>query len=287
MSTPTVERLHRQRAVAQSVVDRIPEKVVPDPRGGRTTVSALVDDVAGARDTVRTEQRGGSERHRRISTAQRWQLRLLPVLDGLVLSWFLVGVLNVDLRRPDATLVVALALAVLCTIAVAAWVATVGRHLRRYKNDTGDVVWTLTDGTARGMLALTAVAVLMLGVVMYVRVSDEVFQATGVGGPGAAVVAVVLAVAVVLVNVYVLYLSFADGSPLTTEADRLGRAVRKPLRRRESAQARVDRLTARIASRERAERDLHRPATGTDRLRVVGPPPEESRPEGSPQDSRH
>lgn len=261
MSATSEDRLERLRDEAVARAERIPDAPVRDPRGGVTTVGTLVTDGARVRASVLAEREAGSEEHRRISGGQRAALRLLPLLDGLVMFWFLIGVLNVDLREPDATMLVALALALLCTVAVAAWVGTVGRHLRGWKDADGNPVWVATDGTCRGMLVLTGIAVSMLGVLMYVRVADEVYQATGVGGAGASVVAVVLAIAVVLVNLYVLYLSFADGSSRTTDADRLARAVRPHLRRRARELARADRLTARIASVRRADERLDRRRT--------------------------
>lgn len=217
----------------------VPDVTVRDPRGGVTTASAIVDRMARAHAQIDHDERAGSRRHDRISAGQRRLLRLLPVLDGLVLLWFLVGVLNVDLRRPDPVLAVAVALALLGTLAVAAWSAAVGEHLRRSKDAGRRLVWAAVDATGRGMVALTVVVVGLLGVLMFVRVSDEVHQATGLGGTMAVVVALALAGSVVLLNLYILYLSMSDGSATTTELDRLGRALRPHLRRHARAQARA------------------------------------------------
>jgi hypothetical protein len=218
---------------------RIPEVTVRDPRGGITTAAVVIDRMARAHARIDADERAGSHRHDRISRGQRRSLRLLPVLDGVVLLWFLVGVLNVDLRRPDPTLVVAVALALLGTLAVAAWSAAVGEHLRRSKDADRRLVWAAVDGTGRGMVVLTAAMVGLLAVLMFVRVSDEVHQATGDGGTIAVVVALALAGAVVLLNLYILYLSMSDGSAVTTELDRLGRALRPHLRRHERAETRA------------------------------------------------
>lgn len=126
MSATSEHRLEPLRDETLARAERIPDTPVHDPRGGLTTIGTLVTDGARVRASVLAEREAGSEEHRRISRGQRVALRLLPLLDGPVMFWFLIGVLNVDLREPDATMLVALALALLCTVAVAAWVGTVG-----------------------------------------------------------------------------------------------------------------------------------------------------------------
>ncbi|MEQ3549085.1 hypothetical protein WIS52_01270 [Pseudonocardia nematodicida] len=245
-TSPATSRLRRRRDDELTGTDHDLARVVRDPRGGVTTVAALAEDAGTLRRAVLAESAAGTRRHDRISRGQRFWLHVLPAIDGLVLFWFMTSVLNVDPRRPGILLLVAVVLALLGTIAVAAWTAAVGHALRRFKSDHGDLEWTALDGVVRGMLALTAVAVTLLGVLMYLRVYEEVFQATGVGGLIPAVVALVLAVAVVLVNVFVLQLTFADGSHRTTELDRLAGVVGPHLRRRERALRRAARLEARI-----------------------------------------
>jgi hypothetical protein len=229
---PALSGLRRRLTRHRSAAHHIPGTPVRDPRGGRSTVDELLDRRAEVHARIDAEERDGSRRHHRISLGRRWLLRLLPVLDGLVLCWFLVGVLNADLRNPDPTVAVAAVLAVLGSIAVAAWNATVGEHLRRWKDEDGNLEWGAVDGVGRGLLGAGAVMWALLGAMMYVRVSDEVYQATGVDGAAVVVVALALSAAVVLVNAYVLVLAFADGSPLTGELDRIGRAAGPAVRRR-------------------------------------------------------
>ena len=246
MSIPTVHRLRRRHRDELAGAELDMTRVVRDPRGGVAPVSALVEDSTRLRRSVLADVAAGSRRHDRISGAQRFWLHTLPAVDGLVLFWFMAGVLNVDLTAPGILVVVAVVLALLGTIAVAAWTATTGRSLRRFKSDDGALEWSALDGTARGLLALTSAAVLLLGTLMCVRVHEEVFQATGETGPVPVIVALVLAVAVVLVNVFVLELTFDDGSRETTDLDRLARAVRPHLRRRERRLLRAGRLESRI-----------------------------------------
>jgi len=252
MSIPRmVRRLHAHR----DEVRRVPNTTVRDPRGGVLTVAAAVRRIGELRARVDHED---SRAHERVSRGQHLLARTLPLLDGAILMWFLTGVHNVDLRHVDGTAVIAAALATLATAAVAAWSTAVGQHLQSFKDRDRRLVWAAVDGVGFGMLALTAVIAGLLGVLMYVRVADEVYQATGVAGPGSAVVALSLAVAVVVVNAYVLYLAWADGSATTREMDRLTRAVAPYLRRWHRAEERADRAARRIALRRAAEAQLDR-----------------------------
>ena len=85
MSTTSEHRLVRLRDEALARAERVQDSSVPDPRGGVTTVGALVADGARIRASVLAEREAGSEEHRRISGGQRLALRALPVLDGLVM----------------------------------------------------------------------------------------------------------------------------------------------------------------------------------------------------------
>jgi len=256
---PVVAHLQLRLRAREVAALRFLDTPVRDPRGGITTVDAALERMAEAHRRITADEQAGSEQHRRISRGQRWLLRLLPLLDGLILFWFLTGILNADLRTIDTTVIIAAALALLCTVAVAAWTATVGEHLRRYKDIGRNLVWGAVDGLGRGMVVLTALMCALLAAMMYVRVSDEVFQATGVAGVGAIVIAITLAAAVVLVNGYVLYLSFSDGDSVTTELDRLGRVVSPHLRRRDRDLSQAGEVARRIEARLVAEERLRWP----------------------------
>jgi MFS family permease len=155
------------------------------------------------------------------------------MIDGVILFWFLAGVLNLDLNTPHFMIAVAAALAVLGTVVSAAWSVAVGEHLQRYKDEQRNLVWGAVDGVGRGMVYITGIFIALLAALMYVRVSDEVYQATGVVGIASTVIALAFAAAVVLVNTYMLYLSFSDGTSRTRELDRLGRQIKPHLRRRD------------------------------------------------------
>jgi hypothetical protein len=254
IDNPYLASAQRRQAEQQDAVARTASIPIKDPRGGVITVGAAVADMQYLHRTIGEETREGSERHRRISQEQRLVRRLLPALEGVILFWFLAGVLNADLRTLDPTFAVAAAFAVLCTIVVAAWISAVGEHLQRSKDDCGDLAWEHLDGTSWTMLTITGVMMLFLGVLMYVRVSDEVYQAAGVHDVAIMAVAITLAAAVVLLNVYVLYLSFRDGSVMTRDLDRLGRAVGPHLRRQHRARSRAQAAARRIEVRVLAER---------------------------------
>jgi hypothetical protein len=242
---------HHLVARAADLGTRFGTATVRDPRGGLTTVHDAVTRMAEAHSVVDADERRGSRRHDRISRGQRWLVRILPCIDGLVLLWFVAGVLNVDPRYPDPTALVAVAFAVLGTVAVAAWSAAVGEQLRRFKDADRALVWLAVDPLRRAMVAVSLAMTLLLAALMYVRVSDEVYEATGQTGTLPTVVAVVLAAAVALVNLYVLHCAFADGSPETTDLDRLGRALRKHVRRHERAVAAEAAAVRKAAAKER------------------------------------
>jgi hypothetical protein len=183
---------------------------------------------------------------------------LLPLLDGVVFWWFLIGVLNIDLAHPQPTLGVSIALAVLGTVALAAWAGIVGEHLARFVDARRRLAWAAVDVVGRAMLLATAVVWGLLAAMMWVRVRDEVFQATGVVDVGGAIVASALAAAVVVVNAYVLYLSWSDGSDETREAEVLARALAPHLRARQRLARRVTELTERVAAKEAATRATDR-----------------------------
>jgi MFS family permease len=266
--TPAVARLQRRRAAHEAAAARVPLRPVRDARGGLLSVGDALARLARLRARIEADEREGSHVHERISRGQRWQLRVLPLLDGLILFWFLAGVLNADLRTVDVTVVVAASLALLCTVAVAAWTAVVGEHLQRWKDRDRNLVWCAVDGVGWGMLALTAVMAALLAAMMYIRVSDEVFQATGVPGVGATVIGLTLSAAVVLVNAYILHLTFSDGSSVTRELDRLGRTLAPHLRRRHRNLARAERVRGRIRLRLAAEERLRGPFAGGRRLEL-------------------
>ena len=253
---PAASGLRRKLAVARHDLAVLGDRVVPDAHGSADTVRGLAAHLTVVQQRIRTDRAPG--RHRRISTAQRWLLRLLPLLDGAILCWFLVGVLDVDVRRPDANVGVAVALALLATVALAAWASVVGEHLARFVDDRRRMAWAAVDAVGWGMVVLTAVVWALLAAMMWVRVRHEVYEATGVLDTGGVVIAAALAAAVVVVNAYVLYLSWSDGSDETREAERLGRILTPHLRDRQRLGHRIAVLSERVAAREAARRATDR-----------------------------
>jgi MFS family permease len=248
--------LRRKLAVARHDLAEVGDRVVTDAHGGADTVRGITAHLADIQHRIRTDPSPG--RHRRISAGQRWLLRLLPLLDGAILWWFLVGVLNVDVRTPDPDFAIAVALALLATVALAAWAAIVGEHLARFVDDRRRTAWAAVDAVGWAMVVLTAAVWALLAAMMWVRVRDEVFQATGVLDAGGVVIAAALAAAVVVVNAYVLYLSWSDGSDETREAERLGRTLTPHLRDRQRLAHRVAVLSERVQAKEAARRATDR-----------------------------
>lgn len=260
--TPRLTALRRRLADHLAAAEHLEDRPLRDPRGGRTPTAQLLARREELHDRIDAEERTGSRLHHRISRGRSWLVRVLPLVDGLVLCWFLIGVLNVDLEAPGVTLAVAVALAVLGSVAVASWNAAAGEHLRRWKDDQGNLEWGAVDGVGHGLLLAGAATWILLAAMMYVRVGDEAYQAGGVAGPATAVVAVAFAAAIVLVNAYVLVLGFADGSPLTGELDRLGRSLGPALLARHRHRVRAERSRARITARIEAHRRVTRPVLG-------------------------
>ena len=253
---PAASALRRRLAVARHDLAGIGERIVPDAQGSADTVRGLTAHLADVQQRIRTDP--ASSRHRRISSAQRWLRRLLPLLDGAVLSWFLVGVLNVDVRHPDADAAVAVALALLATVALAAWATIVGEHLARFVDDRRRLAWAAVDAVGWGMVVLTATVWTLLAAMMWVRVRNEVYEATGVLDTAGVVIPAALAASVVVVNAYVLYLSWSDGSDETREAERLGRILTPHLRDRQRLAHRIAVLTERVHAKEAARRATDR-----------------------------
>lgn len=254
---PSASGLRRRRAVADQAAAHVVEQEIRDPRGGTYPLRDLLERRTEVHQQIDEDQRGGSRRHDAISPAQRMLARLLPVLDGLVLFWFLTGVLNSDLRRVDVLLVVAAVLAVLASVAVAAWNVQVGRHLQGFTDPQRRVVWGGLDVTAVTMVVGTAVMWLLLAAMMVLRVREEVFQATGVRDTTGWVIALTLACALVLVNAYTLHLALSDGSRLTRELAALGRALRGPLRRRRRLHHRAEVSEHRLRAHAEAMDRIH------------------------------
>ena len=249
---PDTNRLHRRLVRLRTRIAALPEARVRDPWRGRVTVRQLQlrDDELYAR--ILADVRAGSRLH---CTVGDWQRRLayaLPALDALVAFWFLAGVLDVDLRRVDPTLAVAAGLSLMCTLTVAMWNGSTGRHLRAAKDHGGRLVRGALDETGRAMFAAAAGVWLLLAAMMYLRVSDEVYEATGRRGAGCVVIGAALAAALVLVNAHVVYTCFRDGSPQTCERRRIDRALTAHQRRLRRLRCREARLAVRLEACIRA-----------------------------------
>jgi hypothetical protein len=258
---PATGRLRHQLAVVRHDLAALGDRPLRDAHGGVDTVRGATARITDLRMVIRQDV--SPARHRRISTTQRLLCRLLPVLDGAVLLWFLLEVLNVNPRRllTSPNTYVAIALALLGTVALAAWAGAVGEHLARFVDDRRRLAGPAIDVIGRTMLVLTALVWLLLAAMMFVRVRAEVGFATGVTDISTDVIAAALAAAVVVVNAYVLYLAWSDGSEETREIEMLSRAVAPHLRARRRLWRRAADLAERIAKKEAAQRATDRRRT--------------------------
>jgi hypothetical protein len=254
---PALAGLVRRRERTRTAWLQLPETVVRDPRGGADTLRHLSAAMDGIRDRI--EHDPEDQRHRRISRWSRLLVHGLPVLDGLILFWFLAGVLNADLRRVDVLTAVAAGLALLASLALALWSRNVGEHLQGFADRRGALIWRALDGTALLMLAVSVVVWSLVAAMMVVRVRDEVFQATGELGRDGTLIGIVLGAALVVLNATVLHLAFADGSPDTRDLDRLARVVLPQRRRQERLARRFAAQTVTLRTRTAARSAVRRP----------------------------
>jgi hypothetical protein len=252
-----LERLQasRQRLVNRqhTVLARVREFAgtpVRGARGQRIPIRVALREAVRLQRRVDTEEASGSHRHERVGAGRRAIAAGLPVLEFALLCWFMAGVLNVDLDRPGFTAVMAAALAALGSVTWAAWSRTLAAHLRRYKGGSGSLAWRHVDPLGRAMTYLTVVGGLLLAVLMYMRVDDEVYQATGRNGLAGVVLSLVLASASLILTEFLLYISFADGSNVTDDLDHLARVTRKPIARLRRDMRRAERLGQRIRAAE-------------------------------------
>ncbi|MEJ2862427.1 hypothetical protein [Actinomycetospora flava] len=266
VTDPALARLTRRCHRTWTAWVQLPETTPRGRHGGGRTVRQLAVDMEAVRNRI--DRDPDDRRHRRVSRFSRVLVRALPVLDGLILFWFLANVLNADLGALDVLTLVSAGLAVLASLALAEWSRLTGEHLQEFRDRSGALQWGALDTTARLMLAVSLVVWLLVAAMMVVRVRDEVFQATGVLDGAGLLVAIVLGAALVVLNATVLYLAFADGSADTRELDRLARVVVPQRRRHERLARRLAAQTERLRTRAAA-----RAAVGPPREREARTPP--------------
>lgn len=224
----------RASRLTQEAVQLTDTSVVVDPVVGTGTFAELVDRHLENAAVISESVAAGERQHRRVGRGHRIIGRLLPWLDALLFGYFVSGVSNADLSAPWTTPVaslVALALALLVVLIVAAFAPWLGRHLRHDKDVDGELNWPGLGPIATGILLLWVMLLVGMGVTMFVRVQAEAGYAGADSGTGI-VVSGLLALAVVVLNVYVLLVAFADGSAETDDLQARSRVIRRHDRRR-------------------------------------------------------
>lgn len=230
---------------------------VPDPVARAATAAELIAAHERTSAIVEAQLAAGDERPRRISRGARRVGRLLPWLDAALFGYFVSGVSNANLAAPLTTPVasaVALGFTLLVVLVAAAFTPWLGRTLRSSKTATGEPAWAELGPSMVALAGLWAVLLVAMGVTMFVRVRSEAGYA-GADSTTALVVSVLLALAAVVLNVYVLATAFRDGTAATDDLHARGRVRARQLRRAQRCVTRADALArrrARIAGRSAA-----------------------------------
>lgn len=245
-TTPRTASLYRKLVKVRVALAQFAHRTIRHPGGGLVTIGSAFQELRQLRQVIRAEQDAESHRHEKVGRFQRFLTWFLPILDGFVFLWFMIGIMNVDLRQPGLLFGIAAVFATIATVVVAAWNAVLGQRLRIHKSESKGIIWDAVETLDKIMLGISAVMALLVGTMMFVRVHEEIYQATGANNAASIIIAVALAAAVVVLNLYVLLLVFQDGSTQTHRADQLTRKLRRPVRRHERDQATVVRLEAQL-----------------------------------------
>jgi hypothetical protein len=203
----------------------------------------------------------GETRHRRARRGTRVLAGTVPWLDALLFAYFIAGVSNASLTRPWETPVaslVALAFTAFLVLTVAGYTPWLGHRLRDHKGPHGEPEWGELGGGLLAQLGLWTVLSLAVGLTMFVRVAAEAALSGAEPWIGTAV-AVLLALASVGLSVFVLVVSFADGSTLADDVRRRARLLAARERHGARLRARAARLDRR---RQRLVRQARLQETG-------------------------
>jgi hypothetical protein len=245
-----------QQRIRARWIDECP---VSDPDGGSIPVRQAITEQRALQERIRVESAQGSRLHHRVSSGQRLTAALLPLVDLAVFIWFAAGVLNIDWAEPDPVrLSIAVALALLGTIAAAVFGHAVGAHLRLAKAPDGELHWPSLGVISRAMLLVTGALAVLLGLLMSVRVYEEAIQATGGHGLLPLALATALGVTTAITNGFIVYVGFADGSIATERLGALDKVTRPQIAARTKLLEKADVLDRQAALDQTRELRLRR-----------------------------
>lgn len=218
---------------------------VKHPDGGDRSVAETLADQEEQRKQIVRQTSMGSRMHRRLA---QW-LRLIPkfvlCFDFGLLLYFLSGITNVNWASPlSANLAFAAALAAMVTVLAYGFLSFTGHRMRSHKNHAGSIHLDELDGFTKAAFGTAIAVITVLGVLMFLRMRAEIFNALGPrAGLSALVIPLAVAVVSAVANFLVILVHALDGSDEVARLERLAAATRRParkahqLRRRAARQA--------------------------------------------------
>ena len=221
---------------------------VPHPDGGDSTVEEIQRQEKAQRDDIDQETAEGSRKHHRFGRWIRSVPKYVLAFDFGLLLYFFAGITNVNWSSPvSLALAFAVVLAAMVTVLSYGFLTFTGHRLRSHKNDAGAIHREDLDGASIAVSVVSVAVIAVLATLMFLRIRTEVLYALGTQ---AQVTALIIAVAVAVVNAAANFLVIAihalDGSDQTARLDRLSDAIRRPLaeahRLREQAAKHVNQL---------------------------------------------
>jgi hypothetical protein len=217
-------------------------KRVRHPDGGAHTVESTLQDEKDQRVAISTDRSNGSKRHDRLPGWICQVPKLVMGCDLGLLLFFFSGVTDVDWARPSlsAALLFAIMLALAVTVLAYGLFAFAGNRLRSFRTHAGQVHLTDLDGFTKVIAAGSAVGIIVLATLMFVRMDNEVAGALGPGsGTTALLVALALAVVSALANFLVIAIHAHNGSYEVDRLDKLSAATRRAYARAHRARGKA------------------------------------------------
>ncbi len=205
---------------------------VHHPDGGDRTVEEIVRDAEEQRAQIEADRRNGSRMHNRLP---RWMARIPRIVFGFdfcLLLYFFTGISDVNWASPLSW---AMAFAVLLAAAVTVlayglfWFS--GHRMRSYKDHAGAVHLSTMDAFTKAALGGSAMGIVVLAMLMFVRMRTEVMYALGPDAGTADLVALTLAVVSGLANFLTISVHAHDGSDQVDRLNRLSASSRRALAR--------------------------------------------------------
>ena len=236
----------RDRAVAG--VDRF----VRGPAGAEDAALLRERHDRDAAEIDRSLRAGGT-RHRRARLGARLLAGVIPWIDACLFAFFLSGVVNMSWAAPLTTPLATLAtgaFTLFLVLTVAGFTPWLGHRLRGVEGRDDTLTWSDLDGSLRALVVVWGVQMAVIGATMFARVRAETELAGAEVWTGT-VLAVLLALASVTLNLFVLFVALS-GSDLADDTRRRGRRLARADRRSgrlHDRAMRLDRRRAGLAAR--------------------------------------